>query len=323
MSNRLTIILFTLWSIPGMVYSQTCCSGGAPLTGTVGLSSGNKGLLEIQVSTDVNHLESLINVSERLDDRFRIRNTVSFLLESSYAISDNWSIQALGSFLQQDRRVTTTFGGESFTTNTGIGDMMLLFLYQQQYDRFSWRLGAGPVIPTGEIDAKSEDGLILSPDLQPGSGAWDLLAWTQIQISLRDASPAYFIARSSYRHTGESSRLNGQQAYQFGKEFQFWGGYSGWIKIGTQQFYPQLHLRYRIQTPDKVNRSVFNNTGGQWVFARPAVQWQLLPTLNISLYGEAPVWEKLIGTQLSTTFRVGMAANWAIQTKKKAVEVGL
>lgn len=319
----LTINLFILWSIPAVVQSQTCCSGGAPLAGTVGLNSGNKGLFEIQTSLDVNRLETLINVSERLEDRFRVRNTVSFLLESSYAISDHWSVQALGSFLQQDRRVTTIFGGESFVSNSGIGDMMVLLLYQQKYEQMSWRLGAGPVIPSGKIDAKSTDGLILSPDLQPGSGAWDLLTWAQVQVNPYNESPAYFLLRSSYRHTGESQRLNGQQAYQFGKEFQFWTGYSGWVRIKRQQFYPQLNLRYRFQSPDKVNQSIFNNTGGHWLFLRPTLQWQLLPSITLTAYGEVPVWERLIGTQLSTTYRMGVGVNWAFQTIREAIDIGL
>lgn len=293
------------------------------MAGTMGLAGGNKGLLQIQASLDLNHLRTLYTNGGRSEEQLRIRNTVSFLLEGSYAISDEWSIQLLGSYLYQDRLVTTVFGTESFTRNTGLGDLMALLHYQwsSPSGQIFARIGAGPVIPIGEIDALSEDGLILSPDLQPGGGSLDFLTWSQIGFSPNPESPDQLVIRSSYRHTGTSQRLNGLQQYQFGHEFQGWFGYRGWIPIKSQQVFPELSIRYRNQTPDVVNEVPFDNTGGHWLFIRPAIQWQWGPQASLNVYGELPVWEQLIGTQLTTTYRLGIGVLWSIATRKESVTI--
>ncbi len=40
-------------------YSQTCCSGGVPLSGNIGFEGAGKGTLQMEVSYDLNYLATL------------------------------------------------------------------------------------------------------------------------------------------------------------------------------------------------------------------------------------------------------------------------
>ena len=62
----LLIMLGTLSYIT--TYSQTCCSGGIPLSNSIGLPSSSQGTFLLGLSYDYNNLNTLNNGNTELDD---------------------------------------------------------------------------------------------------------------------------------------------------------------------------------------------------------------------------------------------------------------
>ena len=130
-------------------YSQTCCSGGVPLSGNVGFSSFEPQLFQFDLSYDLNYLNSLYNESEVLDDRSRVRTTQSMLFKSGYAISNHFAADVLFTYVFQ-QRVIEQFGNVSSDLTSGMGDAVLLFKYffqDKRYTGINGQIGLGPKLP--------------------------------------------------------------------------------------------------------------------------------------------------------------------------------
>ena len=52
------------------LFSQTCCSGGIPLSNSIGLPIENKGAFQFGLSYDYNNLNTLNSGDDELDDLF-------------------------------------------------------------------------------------------------------------------------------------------------------------------------------------------------------------------------------------------------------------
>ncbi|MFK7932333.1 MAG: hypothetical protein AB8G22_02415 [Saprospiraceae bacterium] len=199
------ILLFTiLVSVFTKLNAQSCCSGGVPVSSNLGLPATEKGALQFNLSYDFNTLQTLQSGTERLEDDSRNRTTHSVIVETGYAFSDKFSVDALLSFVQQDREITQ-FGNIGLTSTRGLGDAVLLFkyrLYNNSDFSTTWTFGAGPKIPFGASDLLDDRGIQLNADLQPGSGAWDGIAWTQFSRSLNIRPSLSFIATGVYSYKG-------------------------------------------------------------------------------------------------------------------------
>ena len=169
----LLLLLFNNYS-----YSQTCCSGGVPLSANIGLPAGEKGSWQFSLSYDYNQLKTLKSGSTELDDDLRERLTQSILFETGYTFSNRFSIDLFLSYVRQERHIFT-FQGTNSTVTNGIGDGVLLFKYNFLPDNLKTTamVGIGPKIPFGATDKTSDSGIALPADLQPGSGAWDAVFW--------------------------------------------------------------------------------------------------------------------------------------------------
>ena len=318
------ILLFCSYSI---TFSQACCSGGVPISGNLGLSSKQEGTIQIQLSYDWNHLQSLLSGSERLNDQSRIRNTHSLLLETSYDITHKFSVSGLFTFVRQERIILTR-DIPAVTINQGPGDGIILIRYTilpETTERpRQLTIGGGPKFPIGRSDHTDENGIILPADLQPGTGAWDILFWGQYAHSgLAGIENLSILFTSTYRYTTSNRRYNGQQSYRFGNEWQLIAGFSHrWI-LGNQLIDPSVSFRFRNVLPDQVGNSRFDNTGGSWLFLRPAIQWPISPDFSLRLAGDIPLFQYLKGTQLTTSWQITFSLYYQLQTREKSQSPGL
>ena len=82
-------------------YSQTCCSGGVPLSGNIGFEGASKGTVQMEVSYDLNYLATLKTGSEIYEDGTRQRTTQSLLIKSGYSITNWLAFDALFSYVFQ------------------------------------------------------------------------------------------------------------------------------------------------------------------------------------------------------------------------------
>lgn len=287
--------------------SQTCCSGGIPLSNSIGLPTSGKGTILLGLSYDYNYLNTLKSGKDVLDDSARQRITQSALLNIGYTITTNFSVEGLFTYVKQER-IITQFGNINKDGSNGIGDGVLLFKYnfnQIFKDNNLLRLGLGTKMPIGATDKKSDQGILLNPDLQPGSGAWDVIGWFFYSHTFSFRPSGTFSATAVYRYTGTNNNfLNGTTTYRFGNEFQGFINYTDQFLVGKNLMSPGLSVNYRNATKDEIGGSLLDNTGGEWVNLIPSINIEIIEDFNFLLKFEIPIYSFVDGTQLTPTFRI-------------------
>jgi hypothetical protein len=174
-SIKLFILL--IFISPNEIYAQACCSGGVPLGGSFGLGTANKNSLQFLFTYDFNAINSLINVSDKLDDDTRKRTTHTSILEVNYGLNDRFTITGLFPFIRQERNILTYDNSNEVTVAQGFGDVILMLKYRllNQQNNKNWELvlGGGVKLPSGKTTHVNNNGLVLPADMQPGSGSLD------------------------------------------------------------------------------------------------------------------------------------------------------
>ncbi len=276
-------------------------------------------MLSFGLNYDYNNLNTLNAGSDQLTDNSRKRITNSILLGTGYAFTDRLSMETLFTWVNQTRTVTQ-FGNENFTETTGIGDAVLLMKYAIS-DLLGaetvLNLGAGVKAPVGKADISSDQGILLTADLQPGSGAWDGLGWLSFSKGLGFRPSSTLSGSFTYRFTGRNnSYLNNSATYEFGDEMQTNLGYTDQFLMFNTIFSPGLIVKYRKAMADKIDDSDIPNTGGEWVFLRPELTTQITSDLGLALRLELPLYSYVEGTQLTPTLRFTGGLSFKLNTKK-------
>jgi hypothetical protein len=300
-----------LLAAPVVLTAQTCCSGGVPLGGSLGLGAAENKSLQFLVTYDYNALNTLMDVSERLDDQTRTRTTQSTILEMNYGLNNRVSITGVLPFIRQARNIEGFEGRKEFTAVQGIGDVVLLAKFRMLKpdinSTIDWIVGAGPKIPTARTDFTNNQGLTLAADMQPGSGSLDGILWSNFMKSRLFNQPNLgLVSVITYRYSGANKNYNGSQTYRFGNEFQFNLGlnYSLFAHWPIDVF---SFIRYRSQTEDLIDGGKFPSSGGKWVYAIPGANIQFSPNWSFRLSGDVPLYRKLDGTQLTTSYKLTAA----------------
>ena len=291
----LTLLCFQL------SYSQTCCSGGVPLSNNIGLPIQEKGVLQLGVSYDYNNLNTLNNGNTKLEDNNRLRITHSSLLNLSYSITNNLSVEGLFSWVNQRRRIKSN---QSLNQSSGFGDAILISRYKL-YDKNDWTFsfGGGLKLPTGSTDRKSNIGILLNADLQPGSNALDAVFLTSLSKQFNFRKSMTFAFRTTYRKTGVNNEYQKVNKYKFGNETQLFLSITDQFLFLKQIFNPSITIKYRNVLNDKINSKKISNTGGQWLFVRPSFSIEVMKNVNILSSLEIPVYSKVEGIQLTPSYR--------------------
>lgn len=303
-------------------FAQTCCSGGVPLSNNLGLSNDGKGSLQIGINYDYNNLNTLNAGSKRLDDNSRQRITNSVLANIGYAFSDKFSIETLLTWVNQTRTITQ-FNNENFTETSGIGDAVVLAKYALPNlfkNNTLVTIGLGTKIPLGQSDILTNQGIQLTADLQPGSGAFDGIGWLSISKKLNFRPSATLSTSATYRYTGvNNSYLNNTSSYKFGNVLQANISYVDEFLLFKTIINPGLVIKYRKTSVDKINNTNIPNTGGEWVFTRAEFTIQLSENLNFINKLEIPVYSYVDGTQLTPTSRFTTGFSYTFQKKQPLI----
>jgi hypothetical protein len=321
MRGKIILLLFLLPFLVGNIDGQTCCSGGVPLTGNLGMPSAASGTWQFSPSYDLNYMNTLKQGRETVQDKSRRRLTQSFLFETGYSISNRLYISGLFTYVLQTRRVEQ-FGSVNTDFLHGVGDAVVLLSYRfAGGDANKWELitGVGPKIPLGRSDMGSADGITYNADLQPGSGAWDMIGWGLLSRQGIIRPSTNLSLRMIYRHTGTNADYLEFTTYKFGNEFQAIAGISEQLLAGRHIFDPSLLLRFRTAGPDLFGGNQLPNTGGKWVYIVPGLVYHPSPDLHIRLAGEIPVYANLQGIQLTTSFRITAGIYYRLSGKKNSV----
>ena len=306
-----------LFSLHTKLYSQACCTGGAPLSSSLGIKSYAKNNLVVDFSYDFNFMDKLYAGSTRLKDSLRERTTNSAILRLSYAIDERWTITTVLPYVWQEQTVRSTAGNTTQSAE-GIGDIVLLGQYSLLQDnRNQVILALGPKFPTGSTSRRdSEFDILLPPDLQPGTGSWDGIGAVSISSSGLFKRPTLNLnSLFSYRYSFEVGRYDGQQEYRFGNEFVLNIGVSDSFLLGKWIFNPGLQYKFRHTQEDENNGSEFPNTGGSWMYLVPSLDIQLSPSLYLHSNFEIPIRNDVVGTQLVTSYKGNVGINYTINLK--------
>lgn len=312
----LSLLLFPLVHI---VNAQTCCSGGIPLSNNIGMAILEKGTTQIGVSYDYNNLNTLNNGSEKLDDNARLRITHSILVNASYAFTDHFSVEGLLTWVNQRRKITQ-FGGVNLDQSSGIGDALLLAKYNFSDvigKNSDLNVGVGTKIPLGSSTEKSDEGITLNADLQPGSNAWDIIYFTSVSKSMNFRPSLSISSRIIYRSTGTNNDYFGDSTYKFGNDFQAFVGFSDQFLLFKTITSPSISFKYRNAQQDKIGGFDLDNTGGNWVSVIPNFSINISPNLVFSTKAELPIYSNVDGTQLTPTYRLTTGILYTIAPKKK------
>lgn len=309
-----------LLGFPITISAQTCCSGGVPLGGSLGLGAAEGKSLQVLVTYDYNAINDLVSFSDQLDDDTRSRTTHSSIIELNYGINQRFSFTTVVPFIRQTRTIQGYNGIENYTATQGLGDVVFLAKYRLInpgiLSEVDWVVGAGPKVPTAKTNFTNNQGLVLPADMQPGSGSIDGIFWSYFLKSRLLNNPNLGLAAVTvFRYSGENKNYNTTQTYRFGNEFQLSMGlnYSFFLKWPVDVF---AFARYRFQDEDIIDGGVFPSSGGQWVYVIPGININFSPSWSMRLSGDIPLYRKLEGTQLTTSAKFAAAILFNIPFKK-------
>jgi hypothetical protein len=316
-----TIVLLAILLCRNISFGQTCCSGGVPLSSSLGLPPEQGNMLQLSLGYDLNVLQTLKTGTKTLDDDSRTRRTHSLLLQAGYSFTGRFSVDALFSWVRQVRSVRQ-FGNEDFTTTDGIGDAVFLLKYKlfstaQNQTVVTGALGVKA--PLGSSDLRRDDGLTINADLQPGSGAWDGIAWAQVVRALKARPSMSLSGTTVYGARGKNKDYLGSQVYQFGNELQLTAGLADRLLIGRIILDPSLSLRFRHVRPDRLDDLDVPSTGGKWLFLSPGLSYWLNPRYALDARVEMPLFADITGTQVTQTYRVNIGFFAKFNTKKTEI----
>lgn len=300
------------------VASQTCCSAGAPLTTTFQIAEEEKNVISTQLKFTHRSINRLVENQEVLKNDPRTRLGNNLLFKTDYTLGNRFAISAVIPYVFQSR---TTFSESQ--SSAGIGDIMLIGQYGisiKKDTKLSFSLGTK--WPTGKVSHRSIRGIVLSPDMQSGSGTIDVLFGTSLikrdflVKNLTSILTALYRKNTTNNNFGDSSGVGGRR-FKFGDEIlvdftlahqQVWGV---WFAS------PYLNLNYRYATANREQGQISPNSGGQWLSIQSGVQFSPKERYSFKVYGQIPFIQSLDGLQITTDFEVGVEFNYKIKPKKK------
>jgi len=321
--GKLFLLLSIMASLPSLNYAQTCCSGGVPISGNLGLPHGSNGTWQLSINYDINVLKTLKEGDKVLDDDSRERVTQSILFQAGYSLTSRLSADLFFSYVKQERTIRQ-FNNVDYASTNGIGDAVVLLKYSitdPVASKIVLTVAAGPKIPTGRSDFLREDGIPLNADLQPGSGSWDGLFWAN-GIYKFDTRPTFNISGTAiYSNKGKNSNYLGEQTYQFGNELQAIVAFNDNFRLGKNIIDVSMNFRYRKALRDRFNEFTMPNTGGEWIFFAPAIGYNFSQNFAVNTFADIPIYGNVDGTQLSPTFRLNAGVYLKFNKKNEILKI--
>lgn len=289
--------------------SQSCCSGGVPLSSSIGIAPEAPGVFQTLLITDVNYLSTFKRGTQKLEDSFRKRRTTSIIVLNSYSFTNRFSADLTVSWVEQFRRVEGFANSVNTEKSSGLGDVVFLAKYKlsSPLNEISTLLfGVGVKFPTADTSQKNENGIVMNLDMQPGSGSFDGLFWTHYSRNITNWRTASIFSSNLLQLTGHFNEFNQIQQYKVGNNLVSRLGITNQLSWSNKLFDTILEVIYRKNWKDKVDNQLLPNTGGQWVFFKPGLSWTPNQRITLNVGLELPLFAQVVGEQLSSTSRISM-----------------
>jgi hypothetical protein len=305
------VVLAALCAIatPDTALSQSCCTPGTSALGGTERGVVRRGELNASLSYDYYALARAYRGTALADDILHRTSTLQIVnISFEFGLADNISILLVANHSARRRELTATNAtGSATETSTfeadGFGDMILLGKYQlitpTLFSPIDVGLGAGAKLPTGSYSLETR-GARLSIDLQPGSGAPDLLGWLFGSWNAPAVRLRVF-GSILYRYAGANP-----DGYKIGNEWlpSVGVGYSF-----VDWFDALIQLRGRIAGEDFAEGRFLPSTGGAMISIVPMILYRE-DNVAVRIYQQVPIYRNLNGTQLSLTSHFGIELNF-------------
>jgi len=314
MKLTLLLLLICILQLPSHnIFSQACCTGGAPLSSNLGIKSYADKSITIDLSYDFNKMDQLFTGSSKLDDSNRERTSKSTILRFSYALNEKWVITTIIPYVWQNQTVFSDTGNTNQSSD-GIGDIVVLGQYTVfQNNKHQLITAIGPKFPSGSVYKRdNEFDFLLPPDLQVGTGSYDVIGAISYSRHGIIRTTLSTNAQISYRYSFEVGRYDGGQKYRFGNELILNLGFTDSFLLAKKVVNPGILFKYRHTQKDENNGNKFPNTGGSWMYLVPSLNIRLTPNLMVHSNFEIPIYTDVIGTQLVTSYRGNIGINYTL-----------
>lgn len=297
----LAVILFTF----SRGFSQTCCTGGAPITGSFKINVTEPKSFHLRFTYDYNKIEDIYSGKDELDNGYLARTTRTFFVQADYALSSKFSMSLLLPYISLKEEVAQ-LNQSLISQANGLGDLSIVGQFHQPItDNSALVLGAGLKFPAGQTQKVNEqDGFILPANLQPGTGSYDPLFVIHYQAVFGFRRSLLFSQSVYYRLNTPTSKFTFHDRYKFGNEVQIFTGLSDQLLIGNGIHNPSLLLRFRHTKKDEIEDFYNDNTGGSWLYLVPGWNYIIHPNVSLGVSGEIPLYRNLNGLQITTTYKL-------------------
>lgn len=313
---RLLNIIFLLLLV-AQAYGQTCCTAGAPISTNLEISNADINSLSVQLSYEFKSINLLIDENTKLQNDPRSRSGQNAVLKFDYVLAKKWAVSALVPIVQQSR--TTLSESQS---SVGLGDISLLLQYSVYADqRNAINLSGGVKLPSGKVNHRGDSNIFLSPDMQSGSGSYDFIARASY-VRTRFIVPSLVGKVSTvYRKNGVNDAFGstdsfGGRNFGFGDQANVVVGFNYLIDYKLGFLIPDLALRYRWANSNREQQTNAPNSGGNWLSLAGGFSYDFDGKKSIRLYGEVPLYQQLVGLQITTNLIVGVQLSYLISKNK-------
>ena len=309
---------FVLALFNANVWSQTCCTAGAPVGTYLGIQNTDEKSLAIQIGYEYNSINLLIDDDERIknDPRSRFGQSASFKID--YSLNRKFALSTILSLVHQSR---STFSESQ--RSLGLGDLIFLTQYSLINDAFnSLNFSAGAKLPIGTTNHRSDSNILLSPDMQSGTGSYDFIFRGYFSKSNLLIPFLSGYLTSTFRINGTNSDFGSTASFAgrkfaFGNESVTQSGLRYLITLKKGFLNPDVGLKVRWTDHNMEQNVEAPNSGGYWINLPFGISFTPDNKKSIAILAEIPLYQKLDGLQISTNYKFGIQLNYILQNKHK------
>ncbi len=310
------IVLLSLFILNILkISAQTCCSAGAPITSSFDIQSTASKTLSFNLGYEYKSVNRLVDNNKILKNDPRKRNGHNLLLKTDFNLNKKWGFSLMLPLVIQSRETAS-----QSENATGLGDLTFLSQYVVYSKKeYSIKFMGGIKIPTGQQYIRDDRAIVLSPDMQSGSGTVDFIgriAFEKPHIFIQNLSNQTSFSyryNSTNNHFGDPDKIAGRQ-FSFGNETQFTTAFNYSTLLGTWFLIPELGLRWRHSDPNQEQGINAPNSGGYWLNVPIGIQVRPDEKWSFRMYGEIPIYQNLNGLQITTDYSIGIQFHFNITT---------
>lgn len=294
-SAKTILFILLLFGFTHEAEAQLCCTTGSASASSFEVGVTPKNSLRVSFGHEYNSLNGTFEGSKRFDNNIVGSGSVqAYTIQAHYGITRRWGVTLSTPYVKSRR---TFDDGQNTFLASGIGDLNFLLKYSLKplniASSTEIAVGTGFKLPNGSKNVV-DDGTSLNFNLQPGTGAWDLILW------------GYYY--KTYLPSGWSGTLSAliripgtnSDGLQYGNELFFSIVVNRRISKSTQ-----FSLRFKGRNSSQVTINDYENpnTGGIITFIAPSVVWNPIHLFSVETGVDIPAFFSVSGTQQALDFR--------------------